>query len=175
MNSAQSILTSAFLLLFAAAAPVASSNAQGVGYCFGDPGSGTPCPCANDNDGSVRGSGCDNGVFASGAQLTGSGIASVNVDTLILSTTHLEPGNAGLYFQADNDLSPGNVWGDGLRCAGGNLKRHRSQVGRGPTQSGLPPPAVRIRKARVFVRAKVVTHAQIAIQFAGHGERNTTT
>lgn len=95
----------------------------GSGYCFGDPGSGTPCPCDNDNDGSVPGSGCDNGVFPSGAQLTGSGEASLLADSLVLSTTGLEPGNSGLYFQADNDLSPGSVWGDGLRCAGGNLKR----------------------------------------------------
>lgn len=92
-------------------------------FCFGDPGAGTPCPCGNDNDGTVPGSGCANGVFTSGAQLSGSGIASVSADTLVLSTTGLEQNNSGLYFQADNDLSPGSAWGDGLRCAGGNLKR----------------------------------------------------
>ena len=95
----------------------------GAGYCFGDVGSGTPCPCSNDNDGSVPGSGCDNGVFASGAQLTGSGVASVSLDSLVLTTSHLEPNNSGLYFQANNDLSPGIVWGDGLQCAGGQIKR----------------------------------------------------
>ena len=97
-------------------------NLLGVPYCFGD-GSGTPCPCSNDNDGSVPGAGCANGVFASGAQLTGSGTASLSADTLVLTTTHLEPNNSGLYFQANNDLSPGNLWGDGLQCAGGQLKR----------------------------------------------------
>ncbi len=96
---------------------------SGGGYCFGDPGSGTPCPCNNDNDGSIPGSGCANGVFASGAHLTSSGTPSVSNDTLVLSTINLEPNNSGLYFQAENDLSPGIVWGDGLRCAGGNLKR----------------------------------------------------
>ncbi len=95
----------------------------GTAYCFGDPGSGTPCPCSNDNDGSVPGSGCANGVFASGAKLTASGTASLGSDTLVLSTTGLEPSNSGLYFQANNDLSPGSVWGDGLRCAGGQLRR----------------------------------------------------
>jgi hypothetical protein len=99
------------------------SGAPGVGYCFGDPGSGTACPCANDNDGSVPGSGCYNGVFSSGAQLLGSGTASVSNDTMVLATTHLEPNNSGLYFQANNDLSPGLIWGDGLQCAGGQLKR----------------------------------------------------
>jgi hypothetical protein len=95
----------------------------GVGYCFGDPGSGTPCPCSNDNDGSVPGSGCDNGAFASGAKLTGSGVASLSNDSLVLTTHRLEPNNSGLYFQADNDLSPGVIWGDGLQCAGGDLRR----------------------------------------------------
>ena len=98
-------------------------HAPGVGYCFGDPGSGSPCPCSNDNDGSVPGSGCANGVFASFAQLTGSGVASVSGDTLVLATTGLEPSNSGLYFQANNDLSPGSIWGDGLQCAGGQLRR----------------------------------------------------
>ncbi len=102
---------------------VSTSGPPGVGYCFGDSGSGTPCPCSNDNDGSVPGSGCANGVFAAGAHLAGSGTASVSADTLVLTTTHLEPDNSGLYFQADNDLSPGVVWGDGLQCAGGSLKR----------------------------------------------------
>jgi hypothetical protein len=95
----------------------------GVGFCFGDPGSGTPCPCNNDNDGSLVGAGCGSGSFASGAKLVGSGQASLISDTLRLSTRYLEPNQTGLYFQGDNDLSPGIVWGDGLRCAGGALKR----------------------------------------------------
>jgi len=114
----------------------------GTGYCFGD-GSGTPCPCSNNNDGSLPGAGCDNGVFASGAKLTGSGIASLSSDTLRLSTRHLEPNNAGLYFQANNDLSPGVPWGDGLQCAGGSLKRlgvrFANSSGYSDT-SGLPLP-----------------------------------
>jgi hypothetical protein len=92
----------------------------GAPYCFGDPGLGTPCPCANDNDGSVRGSGCANGVFASGAKLGGTGIASVAADTLSLTSTRLEPLNAGLYFQGNSALNGGAgfLFGDGLRCAG---------------------------------------------------------
>ncbi len=95
----------------------------GVGFCFGSPGSGTPCPCNNDNDESVPGSGCDNGVFSSGAKLYGTGTASLSSDSVVLSSIHLEPNNSGLYFQANNDLSPGTPWGDGLRCCGGALKR----------------------------------------------------
>ncbi len=102
---------------------LSGGSEPGLGYCFGDFLSGTPCPCSNDNDGSIPGSGCANGVFFSGAHLSGSGTASLSGDTLVLSTVNTEPNNSGLYFQADNDLSPGNAWGDGLQCAGGNLKR----------------------------------------------------
>ena len=94
----------------------------GTGFCFGD-GTGTACPCDNNNDGTLPGAGCANGAFASGAKLTGTGEASLSADTLVLSGVGLQPDNSGLYFQADNDLSPGFVWGDGLQCAGGQLKR----------------------------------------------------
>ena len=99
--------------------------APGVPYSFGDPGVGTPCPCSNDNDQSHPGSGCANGAFASGAQLTGSGVASVSGDTLVLQATGLDPNNSGLYFQANNALNggDGSAFGDGLRCAGGGLIR----------------------------------------------------
>lgn len=95
----------------------------GAGFCSGNPGQGTACPCSNDNDDSIPGAGCDNGIFASGAHLTAYGEASVTQDSLVLVALRLEPGDSGLYFQADNDLSPGILWGDGLRCAGGNVKR----------------------------------------------------
>ena len=101
---------------------VFDADGPAVAYCFGDNGLGV-CPCGNDNDGSVPRSGCANGVFASGGHLAGAGFASAANDTLVLVATHLEPHNSGLFFQADNALSPGVLWGDGLRCAGGNVKR----------------------------------------------------
>jgi hypothetical protein len=95
----------------------------GTSFCFGDPGVGTPCPCDNDNNGSLDDAGCANGVFPSGARLRGSGRASVTDDTFMLLVAHAEPDSGGLYFQAENDLSPGVIWGDGLRCVGGGEKR----------------------------------------------------
>jgi len=115
----------------------------GKGYCFGDPGSGTPCPCGNDNDGTLLGSGCANGVYSTGARLSGVGVASVTSDSLMLAAVGMEPSNSGLYFQADNDLSPGLTWGDGLRCAGGALKRlgvRFSDASGASDTSGLPLP-----------------------------------
>ena len=73
----------------------------------------------------MSGSGCANGVFSSGAKLVGSGQASVGNDTLVLSTSGLEPNNTGLYFQANNLTNGGNgvVFGDGIRCTGGGMIR----------------------------------------------------
>ncbi len=95
----------------------------GDGFCFGDPGLGTPCPCSNDNDGSVPGSGCANGAFPAGAQLRGSGIPSVSVDTLLLIATSTEPFKAGLFFHGQGALTPAIPWGDGLRCADQGIVR----------------------------------------------------
>ena len=94
----------------------------GTALCFGD-GSGTPCPCGNLNDGSLPEAGCANGQYASGAMLTASGLASLSNDTVVLIGEHTEHSQSGLYFQANDDLSPGIIWGDGLQCAGGQLKR----------------------------------------------------
>jgi len=100
-----------------------SCDYVGVGYCFGDPGFGTPCPCGNDNDGSLGGAGCASGVFASGAQLRGLGEASVTGDSLALLAKFQEPINVGLYFQGTTALSQGLIWGDGLLCSGGVIRR----------------------------------------------------
>jgi len=104
-----------------------NTSEPGVPYCFGD-GSGAPCPCGNDNDGSVADAGCANGQYASGARLYAGGSASLANDTLVLYGEFTEHNQFGLYFQADNDLSPGTAWGDGLRCAGGNLKRLGTRI-----------------------------------------------
>lgn len=90
-------------------------------YCFGDPGA-ISCPCGNNNDGTVPGSGCANGVFTSGARLTGAGTPSVTGDTVVLFATNTEPSQSGLYFQANDQISVTPFW-DGIQCAGGGLRR----------------------------------------------------
>jgi hypothetical protein len=97
----------------------------GLGYCFGDGVS--PCPCGNDNDGSLNGgqSGCANGVSAGGAVLLGSGSNSVSAGDLSLEAFGLDPNQPGLYFQGVNQIAGGLGvgFGDGLRCAGGEVIR----------------------------------------------------
>ena len=91
----------------------------GSGFCFGD-GSGTACPCGNAG-GSDEGCANDTG---SGGVLTASGSTSIAADDLVLSATNLTPG-PGLFFQGNNAVNSGNgnPFGDGLRCAGGNVVR----------------------------------------------------
>jgi Tol biopolymer transport system component len=89
-------------------------------FCFGD-GSGTACPCGNVG---ATWHGCGNSANASGAALFGYGTASIGADTFVLSASGM-PNAAALYFQGTTQLAGGAgvVLGDGLRCAGGTIRR----------------------------------------------------
>ncbi|MCB9914794.1 MAG: hypothetical protein H6828_06540 [Planctomycetes bacterium] len=99
---------------------VAVNGGVGTAFCFGD-GTGAPCPCGNAG---AAGEGCANSTGA-GAILTATGSASVSVANLQLHGAQLQPGQPGLYFQGLNAVNGGlgNVFGDGLRCAGGGVVR----------------------------------------------------
>ena len=92
----------------------------GMPYCFGD-GSGTPCPCGNAG---ASGEGCANSS-GSGAVLEASGSTSVAADDLAFHAQQLLPNKPALLFVATNAVNSGNgtPFGDGLRCAGGSVKR----------------------------------------------------
>ena len=98
----------------------ATGGGPATAYCFGD-GTGTPCPCANTGS---AGRGCQNGTGNSGL-LTASGSASLSAANLVLSGAGLQPSQPGLYFQGNNVTGGGNGFqnGDGLRCAGGSIRR----------------------------------------------------
>ena len=93
---------------------------SGTAYCFGD-GSGTACPCLNPGG---PGEGCANST-GTGGQLFASGTTSVGSDDLQLNAANLLPGQPALLFNGLNQVNAGNgnTFGDGLRCAGGGLKR----------------------------------------------------
>ncbi len=96
----------------------------GTMYCCADAGGCNTCPCNNQNDGSVGCAGCANGSFTSGARLWGAGEASLTNDTLVLRGERGQPGNSGLFFQGLNNLDCSGIFlADGLRCAGGAVKR----------------------------------------------------
>ncbi|MBK7878343.1 MAG: hypothetical protein IPJ77_22030 [Planctomycetes bacterium] len=95
----------------------------GTPFCFGDgidTSHTTPCPCANNG---TAGNGCANSVNASGANLGSSG--STFGDDVVLLGSLMPSTSSCIYLQGDalDDVS----FGDGVRCAGGNLIRLRTR------------------------------------------------
>jgi hypothetical protein len=123
-----------------------SSGAVGTPFCFGD-GSGTPCPCSNTGP---SGQGCANST-GNGGLLTGTGTDSVAVGNLVLNAVNLLPNQPILFFQGNNAVNSGNgnVFGAGLRCAGGGVIRLQvifagaaggaSTTGNIPASAGVSP------------------------------------
>ena len=76
-----------------------------------------PCPCSNTGQ---SGNGCDNSVATGGAHLDASG--STSPDNVVLTSSGELPHALSIFLQGDALISP-VAFGDGLRCAGGLLKR----------------------------------------------------
>ncbi len=90
-------------------------------FCFGD-GTGAPCPCANTG---AAGHGCGNSSAATGSLLSSSGTHSLGAQDLVLQAFDSVPNSPGLFFSGLNEVASGQgaPFGDGLRCAGGQIKR----------------------------------------------------
>jgi hypothetical protein len=89
----------------------------GTAFCFGDGTAAVACPCGNAG---AAGNGCASSINAFGANLAGSGSASLSSDTLVLAGSGMPNSNA-LYFQGTTQIAA--AFGDGLRCAGGTVVR----------------------------------------------------
>lgn len=79
------------------------------------------CPCANPP--SSAGRGCDNSSGTGGAILAASGVAYLSLDSLVFDATGLRPNATGVLLEGDALVPSGAVFGQGVRCAGGSLKR----------------------------------------------------
>jgi hypothetical protein len=92
----------------------------GTSFCFGD-GSGASCPCGNFG-GSQQGCGNSTGQ---GAFAFSTGSNSVVADDLGFDAFNMVPTQPALLFSGDNAVNGGAgvPFGDGLRCAGMNVKR----------------------------------------------------
>jgi|GEM_PF-3332790 len=95
-------------------------TADAVPFCNGLTG-GTGCPCGNVGSSST---GCGNSV-GSGAKLLAMGTSELSNGDLGFIGEGLVPGQASILFQGENALGGGDglLFGDGLRCAGFNVKR----------------------------------------------------
>jgi hypothetical protein len=87
-------------------------------FCFGD-GTAGACPCANSG---TPGHGCENSDTTGGALLTAMGTPSLAADTLALTSAGERSSSLSIFLQGDLESAP-LAFGDGLRCADGNLKR----------------------------------------------------
>lgn len=87
------------------------------------------CPCSNDPAGPGRG--CENSASTGGAVLSASGAAYLSMDGLVFTTSGQKPTAASIVVQGDAFAPNGIVFGQGVRCVAGSLKRlyTRSAVG----------------------------------------------
>ena len=90
----------------------------GTTLCFGDGTQTVACPCANTG---ATGHGCENSASTGGAVL---GVAGEpNPDTVVLLSSGELPNALSIFLQGSTLLATPAVFGDGVRCIGGTLKR----------------------------------------------------
>lgn len=118
--------------------------ATGTSFCAGDASSPTACPCGNTGS---SGRGCNNSLNNGGAKLQANG--DPQQDAYTLTATSVYTGGLSIFLQGDNTLSTPAVFGDGLRCVSGNLKRIAVKNASGSTVSypGANEPTIRSRSA----------------------------
>jgi len=116
-----------------------------------DPGAAgvITCPCANPPSGSGRG--CNNSSNTGGAILSATGHAFVSADTLVFTTSGEKPTAFSIVAQWTGTNPAGIVFGMGVRCTAGSLKRlyTKSAVGGSITAPdfGAGDPQVSARSA----------------------------
>ena len=79
------------------------------------------CPCSNPPSGAGRG--CDNSSSTGGASLAASGVAYLSSDSLEFTSSGEKPSATSILLQGDALVANGLVFGQGVRCVGGALKR----------------------------------------------------
>jgi hypothetical protein len=113
-------------------------RAPGLPTCFGD-GSAGNCPCSNFGS---AGNGCANSSNAAGAHLDATGATSADpitgTDTLVLHSSGELPVALTIFLQGNQLIAPLS-FGDGLRCAGGVLKRLYTKSASGGSASAPQP------------------------------------
>jgi hypothetical protein len=79
------------------------------------------CPCANPP--TAPGRGCNNSSTTGGALLTSTGVASLSADTVGFTASGEKPTATSVFVQGTSPIFSGAVFGQGVRCVGGSLKR----------------------------------------------------
>lgn len=105
-----------------------------------------PCSCTNPNVGNV---GCNNSAATGGAGLTDAGVASLAGDTVVFTSSGELPTALSIVLQGNLYVGAGAQFGDGVRIAGGSLKRlyTKPAVGGSVTAPAGADPTVSARSA----------------------------
>ena len=113
-------------------------------YCAGDGTLSTACPCGNDGG---AGRGCENSTGGGGARLEASG--SVYPDSVVLASSGELPSALSIFLQGDASNPAGIVFGDGVRCVAGSLKRLyvKNASGGAVSAPGAGDPTISARSA----------------------------
>jgi hypothetical protein len=113
-------------------------------YCFGNGSLSTACPCGNNG---LIGHGCDNSRGTGGALLTANG--TVSPDTVVLTSSQELVAPLNIFLQGQISITSGVVFGDGVRCVDGNLKRLYTTTASGGTAiaPGSGDPSITARSA----------------------------
>ena len=88
-----------------------------------DPGASgvIACPCSNPASGAGRG--CDNSLATGGATIAASGNSNLAGDTLVFTTGSQTLNGTTILLQGTANNGTGTVFGQGVRCVAGSLKR----------------------------------------------------
>lgn len=104
---------------------------------------GTECPCHNQGNGF----GCNNSHNTGGARLLASGTPSLQADTLSFTQSWEWNNTSSILLQGTSSNSP-VVFGDGVRCVGGTLKRLYTVNANSGGAAYYPPPSAPSVSAR---------------------------
>ena len=105
-------------------------------FCVPATGGVLACPCSNPGQ---PGKGCDNSDATGGALLAASGNATVAADTLVFTTSGQKATGVSIVLQGSAASASGAVFGQGIRCTAGSLKRLYTKVASGGSITAPQP------------------------------------
>ncbi len=142
-------------------------------FCFPGEGGTKACTtCSPANPPSAHGRGCDNfGQVTGGAILTAYGTAWVPHDSIVLTSTFENDTALSVIMQGTGTANV--VFGAGIRCAGGNLKRLYTGPA-GSAANGDPPGTIHrpgpadprsVHQASLDVGYDIAAHAPVVLYY----------
>jgi hypothetical protein len=121
----------------------------GVDFCVPGLGNVMACPCGNPQQPAGSARGCNNSASTGGARLQSGGAASLVADSVVFTSSGEKPMATTVFLQGTSSIASGAVFGQGVRCNGGTMKRLfvKSASGGVATAPDAGDPSVSARSA----------------------------